>query len=155
MLGFSYLIFDRFYETSATISSPVLNVQRPFVFVFTITNNSHLFAIRNVYWDCMIDHLRTTNGADFTNAQIASSGLSSEILPGQGLNINCNTTPAGGTAIGFPPDVRISEATMRIKISYDADILWIFSLPLSPPPTRFSWFTEGATPQWIKGDFAK
>ena len=156
LLGFFYLIYDRFYETSATISSPVLNVQRQFVFVFTITNNSHLFTIRNVSWNCITDHMKTTNGSVINNVEIAISGSSSEILPGQDLNINCNTTPRGGPAFPSPPDVKISEATIRIKISYDADIFGFFSLRhISPSPTRFSWFTEGATPQWIRGDFPK
>jgi hypothetical protein len=32
LASFAYLIYDRFYETEPTISSPVLNAPRPFVF---------------------------------------------------------------------------------------------------------------------------
>jgi hypothetical protein len=56
--SFSYLVFERFYETAATVSSSVLNDQRPNVFLVTITNNSHLFPIKNVVWFCFSEHLK-------------------------------------------------------------------------------------------------
>jgi hypothetical protein len=154
LLSVSYLVYDRVYEIEATISSPVPNTQHPFVFVFTITNNSHLFRIRHVHWDCITDHLKIDHGHDFNMAQIIN-GSESEIQPGQSLNINCNTITGAGTAIVLPPNAVIAEAVMRIKIVYDTDVLWIFTSRRSPPPTKFTWFTEGATPQWVKGNFAR
>src|ERR1700733_13395967 len=49
-ISVGYLVFDRIYETSVTVTAPVPDARRPFEFPFSITNNSHLWSIRNVAW---------------------------------------------------------------------------------------------------------
>src|ERR1700737_1475190 len=52
LLSVGYLVYDRYYETDATLSVPASDPSFPFTFPFAITNNSHVFAIRNVAWSC-------------------------------------------------------------------------------------------------------
>ena len=43
LLSVFYLVFDRIYETSATISAPAPDALKPFSFPFSVRNNSHFF----------------------------------------------------------------------------------------------------------------
>jgi hypothetical protein len=154
LISLSYLIYDRLYEIEATISAPLLNAPRPFAFVFTITNNSHLFTIRDVDWTCSVDHMKTTHGNDLTSSGVNIKGSEAKILPGQNLNVHCNGLRNKILAYLFDPEDRITEGTMRVALKYDIDIFGVFTLHPTPPPTTFTWSTEGETPLWIKGPFA-
>jgi hypothetical protein len=158
--GFAYLIYDRFYETEAIISSPVLNDQSPAVFLITITNISHLFSVDNVMWSCGTIHLKTTHG-NTLDTMLFTNGVREQLLPGQHLTVDCNAAILGRGVnyVNFPQDDKIVEGDRVVRVVYDVDIrlfsLHLFSLPVSPPPTRLTWFAEGTTSQWIIGDFAK
>src|SRR5262245_21496102 len=47
LITVGYLVFDRIYETSAYVFSPASDPENPWVFPFTIANNSHVFSIKN------------------------------------------------------------------------------------------------------------
>jgi hypothetical protein len=75
------------------------------------------------------------------------SGLAKEILPGQGLNINClEWSP--GASFSFQPNERIAEGTVSVWITYNAVALWIIPFQRSALPTKFTWFAKGTTFQW-------
>jgi hypothetical protein len=153
LLSVGYLVFDRIYETEATISSPVLDSGKPFVFPFTITNNSHIFTIRNVQWNCTADRFINVQGGGLTNVSVVG-GTTLEILPGQGINVNCNVHGASAF-FKFNYDFKIADAVMEIRVAYDVDILGLYTSHRSLLPTRFTWFKDAARPQWVRGDFAK
>jgi hypothetical protein len=59
LVSVGYLVADRIYETNASISSPAPDPRNPLDSPFTITNNSHIFTIRNVEWYCYVHYLNT------------------------------------------------------------------------------------------------
>lgn len=142
--GFAYLVYDRIYETSATISAPASDPAFPFTFPFSITNNSHVFALRDIMWSCQPVGLKWGNNNEIKHGNLMR-GSTSEILPGQTLNIPC----------GFGGFTNIHEVVVITEVSYTADFFGLFSLRRNVPPTTFTWVAKAANPQWIKGDFAK
>jgi hypothetical protein len=153
LLSVAYLVYDRIYETSATILSPASDPQHPFLFPFSISNNSHIFPIRNVYWDCRYLSLKTDQIISQNNQQI--QGTLSEMLAGQTLNISCNPIGPTSVMIHSPVEPKVNEAVVEIELQYDADILGVYQWHRHPPPTKFTWFPQATNPQWIRGQFAR
>src|SRR4051794_24409461 len=60
-ISVGYLVFDRIYETNATMASPASDPNEPFRMPFSITNNSHIFALKNLSWTCTALSIRTEN----------------------------------------------------------------------------------------------
>jgi hypothetical protein len=152
LISVGYLVFDRIYETGATIFSPTSDPKSPFLFPFTITNNSHLFHIHNVVWDCVAIHIETEHGTTLDRGQFLY-GSQTQIGPGQSLNISCN--PIGPTSHIININDPIVEASIAIGLKYDSDIFGVYLWRRSPAPTRFTWMSKATTPQWIKGNFAQ
>jgi hypothetical protein len=153
LLSVSYLVYDRIYEADATISAPASDPAFPFTYPFTIMNNSHIFAIRDVTWDCR--NLRVVaNGVRITGVQEVR-GTSNIVQAGKSLNIDC--APIGPTSRFFRTRDKptVSVAVLEIEISYSAVFLGVYTFHRHPPPTLFTWFADATNPQWIKGDFAK
>jgi hypothetical protein len=46
--GFGLVMYDLVFEACATISSPASDPREPFAFPFAVTNNSHVFTLRNI-----------------------------------------------------------------------------------------------------------
>jgi hypothetical protein len=140
-----YLVFDRLYETSATISVPASDPRDPFMFPFVISNSSHLFALHNIRWLCDIDDL-AVNGKRIIGARVGllAQEPPHDIPPGAVLNASCRDRvkmPAG----------RITTLTVDIELAYDVDIaLWTWNK--HPPPAYFHWYPDASNPQWIRGD---
>lgn len=154
LVGVVYLVYDRFFEADATLSAPASDPSFAFEFPFTITNNSHIFAIRNVAWNCHILRLRFGNNNTLQEGQFIQ-GTAAMIAPGQSLNIDCSVIGPKSRMIRTPEKPSISEATLEIALAYNADFFGIFSLHRRPPPALFTWFPDASNPQWIKGNFAK
>jgi hypothetical protein len=148
LMSVFYLVYDRIYETGATISSPATDPRNPFRLPFTITNNSHLFAIQNVVWECIANHIKGDNIV-VADARIVD-GSSIEIEPGKNLNIDCN--PFGPTSRLIQMDANITEASITISLHYDSKIFGVYSLHRSPSES-FTWFLEASNSQWVKGKF--
>jgi len=96
LLSVGYLVFDRIYETSAFIYPAASDPQNPFIFPFTITNQSHLFPIDNLKWGCEIEYMHTVPPHEYTvaNSRIVSS-TTVTLPPGASLNIRCNAARSG------------------------------------------------------------
>src|SRR5579859_7322674 len=89
LLSFCYLIYDRIYETSATVSVSASDPRNPLdMFPFSINNNSHLFEIRDIRWGCQIITARNEYGEILRNMML-SQGTKSVIEKGGNLNISC------------------------------------------------------------------
>ena len=153
LLSVSYLVYDRIYETDATVSVAASSPSNPFGAPFAISNNSHVFAIRKVSWMCQLMHAKTSQ--NLIRDERVVRGSISMIPAGQILNIDCNVL--GPTSRFFRIDVKekIEEAEMRIFLAYEADLFGYFSLQRKPLPTKFTWRGDLDNPQWIKGEFAK
>lgn len=145
LVSIFYLIFDRMYETSATISLVASDPKEPFYFPFTITNNSHIFNLKDIRWTCNFKELiYERNNVATDNRSIF--GTKSEILSGDVLNIPCR----------FPivfTNTRLLAGTIFIEIEYETSIFGLFDWHRHPKPTRFTWAANATNSQWIRGDF--
>jgi len=153
LLSLAYLVYDRIYETSATISASASDPKSPFTFPFTITNNSHMFSINNVRWNCHAISIAAENNIRFDNTNIIV-GSRSTIPPGQVLNIDCNVVGSTSRIIRFN-DLHFTEAVLEIDLLYDANLFGVIPMHRRPPATRFTWIASASNPQWVRGDFAQ
>ncbi len=153
MAGFAWLLYDRYYETSATISVSASDPQDPFSFPFVITNNSHFIPITNVAWTCNVEHLEAGGNAIDTS-QFHLKGNVSPILPGQSVNFECAIIGRHSRFIHMPTTPKVTAARMTIEFTYTVRILGV-NKDRHPQPTRFTWYSDASNPQWIRGEFAK
>jgi hypothetical protein len=96
VLSVSYLVYDRLFETALTISAAASDPKDAFKYPFSINNNSHLFLVTGLQWQCLIisiqsEHLNMTKSA-------IGFGTNASIQAGQNLNITCD------------PSIMISQA---------------------------------------------
>lgn len=145
IVAFAYLIADSIYQMEVTVSSPASEPKDPYYFPFTITNNSHIFPIRNIRWTCNIAAMKDDRGNFWGDNKILH-GTKSEIARGGALNIFCRGFPVAGHAL---------EGVVYVDVEYDTDIFGWFTLPRHPAVTRFTWMGAGDNPQWIRGEFAE
>jgi len=141
LLSVGYLVFDRIYETGASISSTGSDPKNPLHFPFAITNNSHIFTLRNIRWNCHFPDARF-GGMILQNVGISFSGTAAEITPGNVINVSCKRTISG-----FPPP---SKLNLRLEVQYDTNILG-FTLHRTPSMS-FTWAADSSVPMWIRGD---
>lgn len=152
LLSVGYLVYDRIYEADATLSISGSDPAFAFEFPFTITNNSHIFTIRNVKWMC--EHLKTKAIGVNASDNKLRTGTVSSIKPGQALNFDCSVFGPRSNFIRTPR-VKIDEAVIRITLAYDADLFGWYTLARKPEPTTFTWWGTSSNPQWVRGDFAR
>ncbi len=153
LLSVSYLVYDRFYEADATIAASASDPQFAFEYPFTITNNSHVFKIRDVHWKCEYIKISAENISMSDSSSIA--GSTNVILPGKVLNIDCSVIGPNSRIINIPQKPKITEAIIKIEVSYKADLFGLYAFDRKPEPALFRWFADASNPQWIKGEFAK
>jgi hypothetical protein len=154
LVSVGYLVYDRIYEADATISASASDPKYPFTFPFTITNNSHVFAISRVEWACHALDVKWEVNNEMSNSMLVS-GSRSVIPPGQVLNIDCEVVGPNSAGVRWSKDIKITSATIEIAVAYESDFFGVFSIRRQPRPTRFTWFSEASNPQWIKGEFAQ
>ena len=152
LLSVSYLVFDRLYETGATVSSPSSDPRDPFLFPFSIANNSHLFPIYNVQWICR--HISTKSNVTLTNVSFEWH-TENNIDRGNVLNIDCNDVGPRSHIIHTETPPIYTEAIIDIELKYDINIFGLFSKTIHPNPTRFTWIAQASNPQWVRGEFAR
>jgi hypothetical protein len=147
-----WLVYDRLYETAVTVSSTGSDPQNPFIYPFAITNNSHLFPIQDVSWQCFATKIKLENEASniANNTMNVTSAEPIVIPPGQTLNIDCNVY--GKTSHATRAGGKIVDAELVITLKYTSIILGIFPRVIQPLPTRFTWWGDASNPQWVRGD---
>jgi hypothetical protein len=143
LVSVGYLAYDRIYETSAVVDVSASDPKDPFLFPFTITNNSHLFELRNLVWSCQFYDM---TGSLSNLLVVAAHGTQTKIRPGQTINLSCWISQFRHAVF--------DTGTVGITISYTAEIFGIYSWGRTPEPTRFTWIGTASNPQWIRGDFA-
>jgi hypothetical protein len=155
LVSVGYLVFDRLYETSVTISAPVPNAIKAFAFPFAMTNDSHLFSIRNLAWQCVAAFLKTETDEPAKDVGL-DSGSTAKINPGETVNVNCNKphSPTGNFEI-IKGGGQLIGGKMVIRVRYDVTIFGVYTCTRTPAPTEFNLFTDGAPPRWIKGKYAE
>jgi hypothetical protein len=145
-LSVGYLVYDRIYETGATVSSVASDPTNPFYFPFAIANNSHVFSLRHIEWSCHVVKM-TAGGNDFTDLTAFLGGDVDEIRPGGVLNVSCRRAVALN---GLP----VTNLVLEIDLQYDADIFGIM-VHRSPPAIPFTWAADATNPQWIRGELVQ
>ena len=148
LLCLTYLVADRISETGATVSSPASDPKDPFYFPFSVTNNSHIFTLRNIEWTCRLVSLKVENWPPFPDA---GSFISSapKIDPGGVINVSCKQA--------FRSNTRSDELlllSLAIELKYDT---YFFGLNVLTRNFRtvFTWAISASNPQWIKGENAR
>ena len=124
LISFGYLIYDRIFETAATISSVASDPNNPFYFPFSITNNSHIFTLRDIQWTCAVVSAKAN--ITLTNVGIGFTDHASEIRPGDVLNISCKRAIAGLS--------QLTQLVMSIDVIYDTKLFGIYSAKTLMPP---------------------
>jgi hypothetical protein len=145
----SYLVFDRIYETGATVSVVASDSNDPFKFPFSINNNSHIFSFSQIEWRCLFLYARAGR-FEFHN-DLLGSGTILKLPAGQNLNISCDLS---GPII-TTPKLKFTSAVIKISLSYKANMFSLYHWPRAPPPTIFTWIGDASNPQWVRGDFAR
>jgi hypothetical protein len=151
LVGVSYLVYDRFYETSATISASASDPTFPFSFPFAITNNSHVFIIRNLSWSCQALSLKFGDHNAMSNARVIR-GSTISVEPGRTINVDCAMI-GPNSRIFHTEKAHVDEAILNIELSYVVSFFGVYSKQVHPPLTQFTWIADASNPQWIKGDF--
>ena len=150
LLGVIWLVYDRIYEADATLSAPASDPKFLFEFPFAITNNSHVFTIRNVRWACEPIEIRWPVNMVVNGGQLIS-GTTAAIGPGQTLNFECAFAGLNPQVLRADKVV-VEKAALRISLEYDADFFGLFTLHRRPSATMFTWSADASNPQWIKGN---
>lgn len=145
VLSVGYLIFDRIYEIGATVSSPGSDPTKPFAYPFLITNNSHVFTLRNIRWTCHILDIKYDNpNYRVQEASVVRTGSTNTLGPSDSIAIPCSNP------VAIP--AKILTTDVRICVSYEAQILGrLWPSHPNPNPTRFTWAGWASNPQWIRG----
>jgi hypothetical protein len=142
LLSVGYLLFDRIYETGVTISCPASDPKNPFLFPFAVTNNSHIFAIKDVRWRCTLRFLEFENHIYVANSVRLGEGHESAIGPNANVNISCAGFSAG--------DRKILSGKIKISIGYKMPLPLGFGF-CRTIAASFSWVGKD-TAQWIRGN---
>jgi hypothetical protein len=151
LLSVAYLVFDRIYETDATISSLASDASDAFKLPFTMKNNSHLFKIQNISWRCGAVHVKTEWQNDVKIGGVLK-GTKNILEPGQTLNIDCNVFGPTSHIANFPAADKVVQATIEIQMDY---VVNIFGYEWHRYPKTLFTYYDGATySRWIRGDFA-
>jgi hypothetical protein len=148
VLGFSYLILERMYESNLTVSVVASDPEDPFRYPFSINNNSHLWSVSNIQWYCLLISIQGPH-LDMGRNVLASDSVSN-IPAGRKLNISCASSI-------IQPMPKITSAVIEIALSHDINIdIWVIHHQWHryPDPTLFTWAGRASNPQWIRGEFA-
>lgn len=144
-----YLLYDRIYETAATLSISASDPHDPMMFPFSVTNNSHIFKIRHFHWTCWV-----ISFVNAKNSGMANFGLtqkrSAEFTIDEGETLNFHCFKGNGMKIFDFGDAPVLKAEVMVEISYNS----AFNAKLDEK-TKFTWIGEASNPQWIRGEFAQ
>ena len=152
LLSVGYLVYDRVYETGASVTIVASDPKNPFFFPFSINNNSHIFPIRNVRWECTVIYAKDANNNTFSN-DISLHGTQTEIAAGGNLNIDCNVI--SNTSLFIRNDAPIKQAVLRIELLYESNLFGLYFWERHPHATEFTWISDASNPQWVRGSFAR
>jgi hypothetical protein len=114
LLSLAWLIFDRVYETGATIAPTGSAPKKSLYFPFAVSNNSHIFTLRNVRWSFHVLEAQF-GGLAMQDIMFNVAGKIDEIAPGDVANVSCRRAIAGLPAP--------SKLTLRLNVEYDTKIL--------------------------------
>ncbi len=145
VISFSYLIYDRIYETGVTISAAASDPKNPFYFPFAIINNSHIFEIMHIKYNCGIENLKTNNNFSLSRVGFVVSNEFPRLDAGGILNISCKR------ALGFGNGVSVVSAVAVISVDYETNIFSLYSLKRHQE-MKFTWAADTSNPQWIRGE---
>jgi hypothetical protein len=107
-----------------------------FEYPFAVKNNSVLFAMRDTHIFCGIVALLSSTGGGIRNLSVTSNGTAT-INPDETVNYGCSVATAGSA---------LATGHIRIWMKYKT-----LFFPRTFEGTKFTWYTKGPVPQWIKG----
>lgn len=157
LLSVGYLVYDRIFETAASVSVQASDPNDAFEFPFSINNNSHLFSIYNIQWKiAMIHAVSKVSGVTYHFGRNGfDSGTVSLINPGRNLNVKFDVLSPTSPFIKTPEKGKFTDAELEFSLVYDVNLFGVYNWTRRPIPTRFTWIGDATNPQWIRGAFAK
>ncbi|MGN6777611.1 hypothetical protein [Rhizobium sp.] len=144
-------IYELFYAANVTIEAPASDPKFAFEYPFKLINNSHLFAITDLKWECRIVDLQTAR--ESMENDIYNRGAISEIGRGGYGWVDCAVLGPNSSVVRLNEKPEVKRAKLEISVSYNATLFGLKMMAMSPKPTPLSWSGDGSNPQWIVGDF--
>jgi hypothetical protein len=148
LISVGYLVYDRLYETGASIETIASDPADPLLFPFSVTNNSHVFWMHQVKVACEYRSLLFEKNSHFVYDSYVSSSVPQEIPIGTALLYSCR---------GPTPKLALKSGELGISISYETNIMnlyrWVHAN--TTYPTKFTWYSAPTSARWIKGVLAR
>jgi hypothetical protein len=158
LLSVGYLVYDRIFETDASISVQASDPNDALEFPFSINNNSHLFSISNIHWNVAMIHAKSKilgSTVNFGRNEF-DNGTVSMIDPGRNLNLKFDVLSPTSPYIKIQGEKgKFTDAELELSLVYDVNLFGLYNWTRHPTPTRFSWIGDATNPQWIRGAFAE
>lgn len=131
-------IFDwvvlAFYSPDIEVSGS--DPASPFVFPFSVTNESWIFPMKDIDWRCSVEHMQA-EGVTLDKVSIGMMDMHPSIGAGDIVNYSCPV---------MNPGVPVSSLTMDVSIKYT--FLGIWRRVQTQP---FIWIVDNQQSKWIKG----
>lgn len=145
LIGVLFIGYHLVHANAPTISSQGSDPKDPFHFPFTIRNDSHVLAMRNLRWVC---HLIRGEGPTYSVSNVGFwiGGTAKRLSADDILNISCKQA--------VELFEQFSVLVLEIQLRYDTPIVGPLLIPRSSQ-ALFTWMRTAANPQWIRGSIAK
>jgi len=127
-------VVPAFYSPDIEVSGS--DPASPFVFPFSVTNESWVFPMKNIDWTCSVEHMQA-EGVILDNVSVGMMDMRPSIGAGGTVNYSCPVMNSG---------VSVSSLTMDVNIKYT--FLGIWRRTQTQP---FIWIVDNQQSKWIKG----
>jgi hypothetical protein len=127
---------DQYAKTDPEIAIVDSDPASPFLFPFSVRNESPFFSMTEVNWACSISRMEAGNGFTMDNVSVGFMGSTKEIVPRTATNLRCPLRAASPVAV------------LKIRVSIDYKSMG------KPRHTEkpFTWVAAASRPRWIEGE---
>jgi hypothetical protein len=128
---------DYYFQTTPAIHITGSDASNPFLFPFSIKNESKLFDLHDVKWECKI-HTVLDPGNNMDGDHVA--GGKTKIIPSNGepVNSTCGASMVNGMYV----------TSLKLWVHVDYKLLWMSR----SSDAAFTWITGTSSPKWIEGE---
>ena len=149
IIGVVSSVYEIGYAAIVTIDAPASDPKFAFEYPFKLINNSHVFTITDLKWECKYILIQAPQIKMENNTYIRGS-ISSLDRGGYGW-LDCAALGPNSKVVKLNEKPEIKQAKLEISVSYKATLFFV-TWPVSPKPTLFTWSADASNPQWTAGD---
>ena len=110
----------------------------PFVFPFSLKNDSALLTLENVEWDCIVSHMEFLNGSTVDDVGVRTVSQQTVIAARETSNHVCRVINQG---------IPIHKLSMDVTVHYAMLHYW-----KRTAVKRFTWIADGQHSGWVEGN---